>query len=410
LAHAPAGLSTQELAGCLPTALAHVPDPRARRGVRHQLAVVLTAAVCAVVAGYRSYTAIAEWITDLPPDTAGLLGIDTHRRPSEAMIRRLLQAVDPELLATTIGAWLATRIPTPPLGQRQAIAVDGKTLRGSRTTNHAARHVLTAADHLTGIVLASTDVATKTNEITRFTALLDQISDLRGVVVTADALHCQRDHVTYLAERGAHWILTVKGNQPGLLHQLTTLPWHLVPIADRDTTRGHGRREIRSVKLLSVAAGIEFPHAAQAIQIRRRRRRLDQPRRFTTEIVYAITDLQAHQAKPAQLADWIRGHWSIENKIHWVRDVTYDEDRSQIRTGNGPHVMATLRNAAIGILRLAGVINIAAANRHHARDANRPLAVRIQLEIAGSGSHGPVVNSCLSTSRASMPCLVAVDR
>ena len=82
-----------------------------------------------------------------------------------------------------------------------------------------------------------------------------------------------------------------------------------------------------------------------------------------------------HQAKPAQLAAWIRGHWPIENKIHWVRDVTYDEDRSQIRTGTGPQVMAALRNAAIGALRTAGVTNIAAANRHHARDSNRPLAL-----------------------------------
>lgn len=75
------------------------------------------------------------------------------------------------------------------------------------------------------------------------------------------------------------------------------------------------------------------------------------------------------------LADWIRGHWSIENKTHWVRDVTYDEDRSQIRAGTGPHVMAALRNAAIGALRLAGATNIAAANRHHAHDTNRPLAL-----------------------------------
>ncbi|WP_281939329.1 transposase [Micromonospora sp. AKA38] len=109
--------------------------------------------------------------------------------------------------------------------------------------------------------------------------------------------------------------------------------------------------------------------------MRRRRRRLDQPKRFTTETVYAITDLRVHQAKPAQLAAWIRDHWSIENKVHWVRDVTYDEDRSQIRTGTGPEVMAVLRNTAIGALRLTGVTNIAAANRHHARDSTRPLAL-----------------------------------
>jgi hypothetical protein len=148
-----------------------------------------------------------------------------------------------------------------------------------------------------------------------------------------------------------------------------------VPDAARTDDRGHGRREIRTMKILSISTGIDFPNAAQALQIRRRRRRLDQPKRFTTETVYAITDLRVHQAKPHQLAAWIRGHWSIENSFHWVRDVTYDEDRSQIRTGAGPQVMAALRNAAIGAIRTAGITNIAAANRHYARDSNRPLAL-----------------------------------
>jgi predicted transposase YbfD/YdcC len=350
-----------------------LPDPRSRRGIRHRLTVVVTAAVCAVVAGYRSYTAIAEWVADLPDGTAELLGLYAARRPSEAMIRRLLQALDPDRLTAAIGTWLAAGIPVP--ASRRAIAVDGKTLRGSRSADTAARHVLAAADQGSGAVLASIDVDGKTNEITRFGPLLDQIGDLRDTVITADALHCQRDHVAYLAERGAHWILTVKRNQPALHTQLAGLPWGAVPDADRNITRGHGRREIRTLKILTISTGIEFPHAAQALQIRRRRRRLDQPKRFTTETVYAITDLRVHQAKPAQLAAWIRGHWSIENKIHWVRDVTYDEDRSQIRTGTGPQVMAALRNAAIGALRAAGVTNIAAATRHHARDSNRPLAL-----------------------------------
>jgi predicted transposase YbfD/YdcC len=374
LTDAPA-LTVPETAGGLPTALAAVRDPRARRGVRHQLSVVVTAAVCAVVAGYRSYAAIAEWVADVPDTTVHALGIAADRRPSEAMIRRLLQALDPDLLTIVISAWLAGRPAADiPAGLR-AIAVDGKTLRGSRTAGTAADHVMAACDQATGVVLAGTDVDGKTNEITRFAPLLDQISDLRDTVITADAMHCQRDHVTYLAERGAHWILTVKGNQPHLHKQLAGLPWKAVPDATRDDDRGHGRREIRTCKILTVSTGIDFPHAAQAIQIRRRRRRLDEPKRFTTETVYAITDLKVHQAKPHQLAAWIRGHWSIENKIHWVRDVTYDEDRSQIRTGTGQQVMAALRNAAIGALRLAGVTNIAAANRHHARDSTRPLVL-----------------------------------
>ena len=374
LSDAPA-LTVPENAAGLPAALAAMRDPRARRGVRHQLSVVVTAAVCAVVAGYRSYAAIAEWVADVPDTTVQALGIAADRRPSEAMIRRLLQALDPDLLTTVIGAWLASRTLADIPADRRAIAVDGKTLRGSRTAGTAADHMMAACDQATGVVLASTDVDGKTNEITRFAPLLDHISDLRDTVITADAMHCQRDHVTYLAERGAHWILTVKGNQPHLHKQLAGLPWKAVPDATRDDDRGHGRREIRTLKILTISTGIDFPNAAQAMQIRRRRRRLDEPKRFTTETVYAITDLHVHQTKPHQLAAWIRGHWSIENKIHWVRDVTYDEDRSQIRTGTGQQVMAALRNAAIGALRLAGVTNIAAANRHHARDSTRPLAL-----------------------------------
>jgi hypothetical protein len=199
------------------------------------VAVAVTAAVCAVLAGYRSYTAIAEWVADAPDTTALAVGMTPDRRPSEAMIRRLLQAMDPQLLTTAIGVWLAGRATTGTSSGRRAIAVDGKTLRGSRTTDTAARHVLAACDQASGVVLAGTDVDGKTNEITRFAPLLDQISDLRDTVITADALHCQREHVTYLAERRANWILTVKGNQPHLYQQLVALPWRAVLDANRDT-------------------------------------------------------------------------------------------------------------------------------------------------------------------------------
>ncbi|BCJ55409.1 hypothetical protein Asp14428_68840 [Actinoplanes sp. NBRC 14428] len=174
---------------------------------------MVSSAVCAVVAGYRSYTAIAEWVADAPDTTVLALGITPDRRPSEAMIRRLLQALDPQLLTAAIGEWLAGRATPGATTGRRAIAVDGKSLRGSRTTDTAARHVMAACDQASGVVLADTDVDGKTNEITRFQPLLDQIGDLHDTVITADALHCQREHVTYLAERGAHWILTVKGNQ-----------------------------------------------------------------------------------------------------------------------------------------------------------------------------------------------------
>jgi predicted transposase YbfD/YdcC len=119
-----------------------------------------------------------------------------------------------------------------------------------------------------------------------------------------------------------------------------------------------------------VATGILFPHARQALQITRKTRRLDSEK-WTTEIAYAVTSLVAEQATAAELAAWVRGHWGIEVRLHWVRDVTFDEDRSQVRTGTGPRVMASLRNLVISMLRLDGVTNIAQALRHHARDPCR---------------------------------------
>ena len=224
-------------------------------------------------------------------------------------------------------------------------------------------------------MIAQAEVDGKTNEITAFAPLLEPL-DLAGAVVTADAMHAQREHAQFLVTgKNAHYILAVKNNQPSLHAQLKALPWRQVPAAFDARERGHGRAEWRTLKMTAVAAGIAFPHTAQAIQIRRRRRLLDggTGQRWSTETSYAVTSLAASHATPAQVAAWIRGHWGIE-ALHHIRDVTYGEDNSQIRTSNGPQVMATLRNLTIGVRKLSGYPNIAAACRYHARDATRVLA------------------------------------
>jgi predicted transposase YbfD/YdcC len=372
------------LAPQLQVALAGIVDPRGRRGIRHGLTVVLTAAICAVAAGARSFVAIAEWAADLPCDLAVVLGVD-RRCPSEAAIRRLIGRVDADRFDTVIGTFVQTRTTAAtPAGRRRVLAVDGKTLRGSR---HAGtdgvvvpgRHLLAMIDHHNRTVLGQVRVEGKTNEITAFAPLLDTLTstDLTGVVITADALHTQREHVADLHQRGAHWVLSVKGNQPRLRRQLAGLPWQEVQTSHRSTETAHGRREIRTLKVVTIAAGIEFPHAAQAIQVTRKTRpvsaRTGKRGRWRTETAYAITDLPAHQARPDELAAWIRGHWQIENGLHWVRDVTFAEDLSQIHTGAAPQVMASLRNLAISLHRLAGATNIAKALRHHGRNPLRPL-------------------------------------
>ncbi len=348
--------------------LGSVSDPRARRGVRHRVGAILGVAVCAVLAGARSYTAIAEWSLDLAPGVRARLGLG-RRPPSESTIRRVLQRLDADQLDRAVSEWLARRSGLSP--GRRVIAVDGKTVRGARTYDGRAVHLLAAFDTATGTVLAQTCVDGKTNEITAFAPLLDRL-DVTDALVTADALHTQRGHATYLTGRGAHYLLTVKANQPGLLAELAALPWTQVPVADRTTNTSHGRVEQRTVQLATVTTGIGFPHAVTALRIARRSRRRTNAR-WHTETVYAITDLTTTQADPAELADALRAHWSIENRLHWVRDVTFGEDLSQVRTHHGPTVMATLRNLAISLHRQAEATNIAAACRHLSRRPDRVL-------------------------------------
>jgi predicted transposase YbfD/YdcC len=249
--------------------LAGVADPRHRRGIRHRLAVILALAVCAVLAGARSFTAIAEWAADADQDT--LRGLElTGTVPSESTFRRTLQRLDAGAFDELAGRWAARRT-TPGPGGRRVIAVDGKTLRGSGHGSDGSRHLLAALDHAHGVVLGQVEVGAKTNEIPLFTTLLDRL-DIQDAVITADALHAQREHARYLARRGAHYVITVKRNQPRLNAQLATLPWRDIPVAYDQRERGHGRRERRTIKVTAVARGLAFPHAAQAIQITRRRK------------------------------------------------------------------------------------------------------------------------------------------
>jgi predicted transposase YbfD/YdcC len=332
-------------------------------------------AAAAVLGGARSMTAIAEWAADAPQPVRAALGArrdspDHCGVPSETTIRRTLGRLDADALATAIGAWLANH--DDQTRHRRAIAVDGKTLRGATDTHGRQVHLLAAMDHTTRAVVAQRQVDGAPGEVPAFQPLLDDL-DLAGVVVTADALQTHREAAEFLvATKQAHYSFVVKANQPTLLERLTRLAWHKVPVADRTRDRGHGRVELRTLKAVTVNH-FGFPHAAQVLQVTRKTRDLGTRRRHTV-VVYAITSLSFAQARPARLADLLRGHWTIENGLHWVRDVTLAEDASQLRTGTAPQVMACLRNLVIGVLNRAGPVNLAAALRHHSRAPQRPLA------------------------------------
>ncbi|MFE1522323.1 ISAs1 family transposase [[Kitasatospora] papulosa] len=355
--------------------LAEVPDPRDPRGVRHRLTVVLALVACAVLSGATSLLAAGEWIADAPPFVLEQVGaphdpvLPGRALPADVTVRRLLTRVDGDALDRAVGRWLADRR-TRPKGLR-GLAVDGKALRGAARAKGRRIHLLAALDHATGLVMAQLDVGEKTNEITCFQPLLDTVADLAATVVTSDALHTQRDHADYLLARGAHYIVIVKKNQKKLFKQLKSLPWKEIPLQGRTRDTGHGRSEIRRIKAATVH-NLLFPGARQALQIKRRR--TDRKTgRTTLTTVYAVTSLTAEQAAPARLAQLVRDHWKIES-LHNIRDTTFAEDASQLRTGNAPRAMATYRNLAIGALRTVGTKNIAAGLRRNARDPRRPLA------------------------------------
>jgi predicted transposase YbfD/YdcC len=362
-AELPAGqLSTTESI-TLVQALGAVPDPRHRRGRRHSLQSVLLLALGAVLAGARSSAAIADWAA-VADHAVAVCG-----PPHASTIRRLLSRLDAAALEAALTGWVLARrqsaheVTGPVAEHRPVLAVDGKTLRGARGGDGRQTKLVCVYDQAQRLVLTQTGVVDG-DEIAAFTAALSTLPDLHEVLVTADALHCQREHAAWLHARGGHYLFTVKSNQPALRRALAALPWGQVP-GSRRRQLGHGRSESRSIKVVDLdghCAADRFPHAARAIKVVRSRRRTATGAR-SVEVVYAVTSLTYRQAHPALLAAWIQGHWSIENAVHHVRDVTQREDASRIRLGAGPQLMAALRNTATNIARLTGHANIAAAQR-----------------------------------------------
>lgn len=349
--------------------LDRVPDPRDPRGVRYPLTGVLAVAVCAVLAGARSFAAIGEWALDLEESQLQRLGLG--RAPVESTLRKLFARLDAAALDRQLAVLAWTR--TAHVAGRRVIAIDGKTIRGARTGERAAPHLVAAFDHATGVVLGQHAVEAKSNEIPALRDLLASFdpADLHACVITADAMHTQGDTAQVIVGAGADYVFTVKANQPKLLAALKTLPWTTVPTGSRSTEHSHGRRVTRTIKVVDAPAWVGSTGAAQVAQLRRT---VTIKGKKSMEVVYLITSATHAQAPPQVLAAWVRGHWGIEDRLHYVRDVTFDEDRSQVRTASTPHVMASLRNTVIGILRLAGWDNVAAALRHHARHPDQAIA------------------------------------
>jgi len=362
--------------------LSQIPDHRKRRGVRHPLASILAVAAAATLAGARSVGAISEYANDCPQRVLQALGAKYHplsRRyisPSEDTFFRVLAAVDTDALDRIVGAWLFEQVRAGAVSAEQIVlALDGKTLRGALREDGRAVHLFSAMVHGAGIVVGQVEVEHKSNEITALRPLLAPL-DISGFLVTADALHAQREHARFIVEeKGADYLLQVKENQPSLLAAIKAIPEGDFSPEYESHCRGHGRSEHRYVRVAEAPAGLDFPHAAQVVVVYRERASLDDLL-VSAETSYYVTSLGSARAGAAVLGRNVREHWGIENKVHWTRDWVYDEDRHQMRAGTSTaRALATLRNLAMSLLRLAGADGVAASTRWVGRDPARALAL-----------------------------------
>lgn len=361
--------------------VSQLPDPRARRGRRYAWASLVLLVCAAVASGQQTGAAMTQWVAEHAAEWQRWVPSPHGRVPSAATLRRVLRHLDAPALEACLAAWTtAQQSPEPrpaaepaqrsrPVGLA-AVALDGKAVRG--TYAHGAPvHLVSLVTHERVQVLGQLAVADKSNEIPAGRTLLGA-RDWHGWVVTLDALHTQRATAELILAHGGHYLMVVKANQPDLW--ATLQEWFAEPawaeegeaqVQVQSSSKGHGRLERRTLtrRVFSAREAADWPGARQVLQRVCWRRDLTTGREAQA-LSYAVTSLAPAQASVAQLEAWWRGHWHIENQLHYVRDVTCREDAGQAYVGATAQVLAALRNGLLSLLRRRGWTNMAAAFRH----------------------------------------------
>jgi len=407
------------------------PEALAHRGIRHQLAAILAVVVVARLSGANSVYACGQFAASMPPEALARCGIRYSKRlrryvpPSPKTIKRAIRNVDARAADEQMCAWLRAEATAGRLKWRH-IAIDGKTVRGAVQPGGSQPHLLAAYDVTAGTVLRQDDIDAKTNEITCFVPLLESIlghprsrgagrggdhgpgpgspgSDRQPegegegglVIVTADAMHTQTGHVEAMNAPGLAWMLILKDNQPGLYAAADAWNWEDEPILHGASETGHGRHEIRTIRVTSEIPDLikeKLPGAAQLMLIERYRHPIPRSAdtgacrhgdpadrdpvacaaasgaKLSCETVLAVTALTPAQAGSGFLLARNRDHWAIENGLHHRRDTTLAEDASRLRAGKSWRFFTAAGNTVISVLNRAGHGNHAAARRDLAWD------------------------------------------
>lgn len=352
-----------------------LPDPRSKSGQRYSLAYLLTCLVAALLCNCNSTKAVGQWCQEHRALLETWLGPRRFLCPSDSLYRRLLPRLSAEHLEWALADWLRRTLQA---AQDEPIALDGKSVRGAGNAGQKAPHLLSFCTHHTQEILLQVRVDEKTNEIPVAQQLLPCLP-VAGRVYTADAMHTQVDFILVTQVLQGDVVLTVKDNQPTLLADLVTY------FQDADaqyqtaetTDYQKGRIEVRQIKVSTELTGFlatRWPGILQVAQLIRTVT-TRHTGKTTQETVYLITTLSPVKAPPERLLALVRGHWSIENSLHYVRDVTFGEDRSRLRTGHAPQMMAALRNLTITLLHRARYFEMASARRHFACQPQEALAL-----------------------------------
>jgi predicted transposase YbfD/YdcC len=337
-----------------------IEDRRSPESVAHRLDEILLVCVCATIAECDSFEAISDWgqahLAFLRRFLPFVWGV-----PSGRWLNIMMNRIDPGLFAACFTDWVRASWPEP----LDAIAFDGKTVRRShdRARGRAALHLVSAFAARSGLVLGQEAVDDKTNETTAIPLLLEKLAagrSLEGAVVTIDAIACNPHIAQSIRDAGADYLLAVKGNQPTLQADIEAA----FEAADKgqaeidvDVDKGHGRIETRTVSVLRQVDWLDgdrrFPGEVRFVDARaivRVETRTELKDRSRFDVRYYIT---SSTRSATALGRNIRGHWGIENTLHWTLDVTFQEDLSRVRKGHGAQNMALVRKFAFNKLRAA---------------------------------------------------------
>ncbi len=358
--------------GKLRTALHQLTDPRDPRGVRYALVDVLTLLILAKLGGEDTLKGMAEWVRLRGSDLVRLLHLPRASLPHQTTYERVLDGLDVEAFEQLVGQFFAQQA-----SANLTVTLDGKTLRGTIPPGKTQGvHLLAAYRPQQGVVLMQVAVADKTNEIGAAPHLLEAL-DVRDCVVTGDAMFTQRDLCAHIVLAEGAYVFPVKANQEQLQHAIAEV-FMPAPVsrghsrvrlpegAAHTITAGHGRLEYRYLTVSSqLNAYLDWPHLGQVFRLQRITQ-TQKTGKLTYQVLFGITSLSAQDCSPAHLMQIIPQHWQIENRLHYVRDVTFHEDACRIRHPRRQQLLASLNNLVIGLIRQCGFHYVPEARRFFA--------------------------------------------